>query len=443
MSTAQQPKQQQQTTTSSLNSSSNVAAASATTRNATQFIPTTTTYKPQPVQPEPIQSTLSRKTKNENSILVSERQRGNPILQYIRAIPYEYINNILPDYILGETCCALYISMKYHMSHPKYLQNRLDTISKSYFTTRILLVQVDIDIVYQCLQELTLIAIKNNYIMICCYSLQETARYIETFKVYENKSSNALHSKIDDTDNYAIINDLLTNIKSVNKTDVITLTNTYHTFSNICNASIEELAILPGFGEKKVKRLYNTLHGSFHDSNNKSTLLSNRTNSGSIIKPNISPQQSPTLQPTKVLSTPSTTTPTSTNANITTNTINKRPIKPPIHIPTIAETNSVNINNDNSQQLQPAYNAADDALNTVLAATTTNNDTTDTATASQTTKTKPKRALSAKTSTSSGKPKRSVKSKQTTIQDTTDITKSSKPSKPPFPPQPTEIISID
>ena len=41
-------------------------------------------------------------------ILVSQRQRGNPVLKYIKHVPWEF-HSVVPDYVLGQTTCALYL----------------------------------------------------------------------------------------------------------------------------------------------------------------------------------------------------------------------------------------------------------------------------------------------------------------------------------------------
>ena len=43
-----------------------------------------------------------------NSILVSPTQKGNPVLKYIRNVPWEF-NEILADYQIGQTACSLFL----------------------------------------------------------------------------------------------------------------------------------------------------------------------------------------------------------------------------------------------------------------------------------------------------------------------------------------------
>lgn len=46
--------------------------------------------------------------------------------------------------------------------------------------------------------------------------------------------------------------DLLTGVKAVNKTDVVTLLSTFGSIADIMAATPGELALCPGFGEQKV-----------------------------------------------------------------------------------------------------------------------------------------------------------------------------------------------
>lgn len=35
-------------------------------------------------------------------------QRGNPILKFVRSVPWEF-GDVVPDYVLGQTTCALFL----------------------------------------------------------------------------------------------------------------------------------------------------------------------------------------------------------------------------------------------------------------------------------------------------------------------------------------------
>lgn len=112
------------------------------------------------------------------------------------------------------------------------------------------------------LQELNKIAFSSEFTLILAWSNAECARYIETFKAFEGKSAASIQEKVE-TEFMPKLTSILTNIRSVNKTDVVALMGMFGTFGNICQAPEEELWKCPGVGEKKMKRLHKILHEPF------------------------------------------------------------------------------------------------------------------------------------------------------------------------------------
>ncbi|KAK4362271.1 hypothetical protein RND71_017512 [Anisodus tanguticus] len=74
--------------------------------------------------------------------------------------------------------------------------------------------------------------------MLYLYSLEECGRYLETAKVYENKSADLIQGPMD--------GDYLS-----------------RSLSHVMDASMEDLACCPDIGERKVKRLYDAFHELF------------------------------------------------------------------------------------------------------------------------------------------------------------------------------------
>lgn len=112
------------------------------------------------------------------------------------------------------------------------------------------------------LQELNKIAFACDFTLILAWSNAECARYLETFKAYEGKSATAIQEKVE-TEFLPKLTSVLTNIRSVNKTDVVTLMDVFGSFGSICRATEQELVLCPGIGDKKVKRLHRALHEPF------------------------------------------------------------------------------------------------------------------------------------------------------------------------------------
>ncbi|KAI8923941.1 restriction endonuclease type II-like protein [Entophlyctis helioformis] len=207
----------------------------------------------QPIQPvqQPIQP-VQQPRAPANGILVNQNQRGNPVLPHIRNVPWEFSAGLVCDYEVGRTAGLLFLSLRYHRLHPEYLGTRLPSFARKY-GLRIMLCVVDIDEHQQPIRELTRQCIANSITLIIATTPEEAGRYIETLKAYENKPPDLLKERVDG-DYFSKVTGALTAIKSVNKTDVVTLTSSIGSFSDMAHASPEELLLLPGFGEQKVRR---------------------------------------------------------------------------------------------------------------------------------------------------------------------------------------------
>lgn len=197
---------------------------------------------------------------SRNAILVSNRQKGNPLLKHIRNVRWSFAD-IVCDYLLGQNTCALFLSLRYHLLHPDYLYYRIRELQKN-FKLRVVLCHVDVEDVIKPLLEVTKTALLHDCTLLCGWSLEECGRYLETIKVYENKPADLIQGQMD-SDYLSRLNHSLTTVRHVNKTDVVTLGSTFGSLSNIMDASMEDLARCPGIGERKVKRLYDTFHEPF------------------------------------------------------------------------------------------------------------------------------------------------------------------------------------
>ncbi|MFS8018685.1 putative ERCC1/RAD10/SWI10 family, RuvA domain 2, restriction endonuclease type II [Helianthus anomalus] len=202
----------------------------------------------------------SSSAQNRNAILVSNRQKGNPLLKHIRNVRWAF-SDIVCDYMLGKNSCALYLSLRYHLLHPDYLYYRIRELGKN-FKLRVVLCHVDVEDVVKPLLEVTRTALLHDCTLLCGWSLEECGRYLETIKVYENKPADLIQGQMD-TDYLSRLSHALTSVRHVNKTDVVTLGSTFGSLSHIMDASMEDLARCPGIGERKVKRLYDTFHEPF------------------------------------------------------------------------------------------------------------------------------------------------------------------------------------
>ncbi|XP_062968402.1 DNA excision repair protein ERCC-1 isoform X1 [Cynocephalus volans] len=195
-----------------------------------------------------------------NSIIVSPRQRGNPVLKFVRNVPWEF-GDVIPDYVLGQSTCALFLSLRYHNLHPDYIHERLQSLGKN-FALRVLLVQVDVKDPQQALKELAKMCILADCTLVLAWSPEEAGRYLETYKAYEQKPADILMEKLEQ-DFVSRVTECLTTVKSVNKTDCQTLLATFGSLEQLITASREDLALCPGLGPQKARRLFDVLHEPF------------------------------------------------------------------------------------------------------------------------------------------------------------------------------------
>ncbi|KAM9270703.1 LOW QUALITY PROTEIN: DNA excision repair protein ERCC-1 [Cariama cristata] len=195
-----------------------------------------------------------------SSIVVSPRQRGNPVLKFVRNVPWEF-GDVIPDYVLGQSTCALFLSLRYHHLHPGYIHDRLRHLGRSY-GLQLLLLQVDVKDPHQALKELAKVCILADCTLLVAWSPEEAGRYLETYKAYEQKPPDLLKERVEQ-DFLSRMTDCLTSVKSVNKTDALSLLTAFGSLAAMVHASREDLSLCPGVGPQKAKRLFDVLHEPF------------------------------------------------------------------------------------------------------------------------------------------------------------------------------------
>ncbi|KLO08867.1 hypothetical protein SCHPADRAFT_981229 [Schizopora paradoxa] len=218
-----------------------------------------------------------------NAIVINPCQRLNPVLEHIRNVTKEF-GDVVPDFQLGRTTCALFLSLKYHRLHPEYVHTRIQKLGNA-FNLRILLLMCDISEHQDPIRELTKICLINNMTIVVCWSAEEAGTYLATYKAFEHKSPDLIKER-QEKDYQSILRAALTSINKVNKTDVETLrttfgvttyfpqihiiaiflTNThFKSFAGIAKASPEQLRSLPGFGQVKVRRIKDAFEKPFRN----------------------------------------------------------------------------------------------------------------------------------------------------------------------------------
>lgn len=228
---------------------------------------TPTANQPKVQQPKP-QALPNRP--GPSAILVSTRQKGNPILNHIKLLPWEYAD-IPADYVVGVTTCALFLSLKYHRLHPEYIYSRVRLLAGKY-SLRIVLVMVDIPNHEDALKELSKTSIINNLTLILCWSAPEAAQYLELFKSSEYAQPTAIRSQQAQTYKESL-EEFVTHPRSINKSDAASLISTFGSLQNAVNAQPEQISSVPGWGEKKVQQWCGAVREDFRTGNSKKVTL--------------------------------------------------------------------------------------------------------------------------------------------------------------------------
>ena len=182
------------------------------------------------------------------------------MLRQIRNVPWQF-GETTADYLLSETTCCLFLSLRYHLLHPEYLARRLRELSPGY-TLRLVLLLVDSDDAERPVLEVTKAALVHACTALLAWSAQEAARYLETLKAYQRKPADLIKER---SDGHFLtqLGECLTSVKPLNKTDVATLHATFGSLAKMIHASQHELALCPGLGERKVQRLRETFTAPF------------------------------------------------------------------------------------------------------------------------------------------------------------------------------------
>ncbi|RUS14446.1 restriction endonuclease type II-like protein [Endogone sp. FLAS-F59071] len=202
----------------------------------------------------------TRQRPGANAVIVNGNQRGNPMLDMIRFVPWEF-GNINADYQLAPTTGMLFLSLKYHRLHPEYIYERTQSLAGAY-TLRLLMVMVDIDNHQDSLREITKMAIISKWTLICAFSREEVAKYIESFKFFQYKPPDAIRPKFR-KDYQSRLNHGLTRIRGITQADVVPLMQRFKTVKRLIHAKEADLQLVKGIGEVKANYLYRTFHSPF------------------------------------------------------------------------------------------------------------------------------------------------------------------------------------
>ncbi|KZT43549.1 DNA repair protein rad10 [Sistotremastrum suecicum HHB10207 ss-3] len=221
-----------------------------------------------------------------NSIIVNPCQRLNPLLDCIRNVSKEF-GDIIPDFQLGRTTCALFLSLKYHRLHPEYIHQRIEKLGNM-FSLRILMLLCDVTQHQDAIREITKTCLINNITVMVAWSNEEAGAYLSSFKAFEHKPPDMIKERLEKDFN-SMYRTSLTTIPKVNKTDVETLRSHIGSIASVATASAEQMHNLPGLGQVKVRRIKDAFEKPFWNNSTNSTFKTRE--SADITRPQIKENQ--------------------------------------------------------------------------------------------------------------------------------------------------------
>lgn len=173
------------------------------------------------------------------------------------------------------TTCIIFLSLRYHLQFPNYVGERIAALhrcarcfqvfafrahahlKRRNFQLRVVLLWIDQEshLLHGVLNQLSAMGLERRFSLIPAWNKHEAARYIESYKFYERTNADLIRGRVA-PDFPTRLASALTQIKSVNKSDVKTLNNQIGSLADIANATLEELLVCRGLGATKAKRLH-------------------------------------------------------------------------------------------------------------------------------------------------------------------------------------------
>ena len=189
-------------------------------------------------------------------LLVSSTQSGNPVLRNIYNVRWSF-SSVVPDFSLSASSCVIFLSARFHVLHPEYLHSRIQQMRNNLNFCFVLCI-VDMEDSVNVLCDINKTSTVQDCTLVCSWSLEESARYLETLKEYESYSTNAIEGT-EKIDFVSRVQGAITSLRSLNKLDAITLCDRFGTLASLLCASHTRL-VTPGFGPTKIRFILDTFH---------------------------------------------------------------------------------------------------------------------------------------------------------------------------------------
>ncbi|KAH9258032.1 hypothetical protein BASA81_003595 [Batrachochytrium salamandrivorans] len=198
-------------------------------------------------------------------IVCNANQRGNRVLRHLAPQTIETSPNPteLFDFLISPSIALLFLSLSFHNLHPDYLFARMEPLKRAGYKFLGLLVLVDSESNYELgLTKIQSLAIANQFTTLLAFSEEEAARYLENFKLLQNKPADDIEGRRA-VDYLPRCIDALGKISLVNKRDTCTLLRNFKSMSAVMQSQPEELAMCHGLAHTKATRMHHVFNQPF------------------------------------------------------------------------------------------------------------------------------------------------------------------------------------
>ena len=197
---------------------------------------------------------LSTQIASTSKLVVSPRQRLNPMVKQVKNVGLEFATADIPsDFHVNQDVGVVYLSMKYHLMNPRYILGRLDQMLG--YKQRVLLLLCDSEGADEPMVDLSHHCIAKRATLLVAFSQLEAARYLETLKLYETKPPDMIRGETPSGAHEDVFAATVMAVRSVNSSDAAQLGTTFGTMKALAAAQTEELLMCPGLGAKKARAL--------------------------------------------------------------------------------------------------------------------------------------------------------------------------------------------
>lgn len=209
------------------------------------------------------------------------------MLTHVRHVHYQIVDELVPDFLVGQTAAALFISLRYHLQKPNYIHNRMRSLQRA-FRLRVVLCLVDTEDVERGLRELNHACVMNTFTLLCAWSQKEAARYLETLKAYEHKPADIIQERVEQ-DFMSQMTNCITAVQGLNRMDASALGSRFGSLANVLQAPHSSLSTTPGIGPTKALRLHHAFHEPFIQKRTASSGLQNNQDTSTAGSNNTNP----------------------------------------------------------------------------------------------------------------------------------------------------------